>query len=78
MRLRTRRAIKVDVIGLASTIETITEANVTHKQKQTFKRNRQQSAQNKANFIQGERIDIKDQRKAERQRERERKTAHNS
>lgn len=49
------------------------EIEVTHKQKQTFKRNRQQNAMNKADFLQGERVDIKDERKQERQQERERK-----
>jgi len=73
MRLRTQRAVKVDVIGFASTIATETDANVTHRQKRTFKHNRIQSAQNKADFMQGERIDLKDERKDQRQRERERK-----
>lgn len=73
MRLRTRQAVKVDVIGFTSTIETETDANVTHNQKRTFKHNRQQAALNTADHMQGARIDIKDERKAERQREREQK-----
>jgi hypothetical protein len=73
MRLRTRQVVKVDVIGFASTIETETDANVNHNQKRTFKHNRQQAAMNKADFIQGERIDIKDERQTAQRKEREQK-----
>jgi hypothetical protein len=73
MRLRTRQAVKIDVIGVKSIIETETDANVIHKQKRTFKHNRQQANMNKADFIQGERIDIKDERKETQRKEREQK-----
>jgi hypothetical protein len=73
MRLRTRQAVKIDVIGFTSIIETETDANVTHNQKRTFKHNRQQAAMNKADFIQGERIDIKDERQTAQRKEREQK-----
>jgi hypothetical protein len=50
-----------------------TDANVKHEQKRTFKRNRQQAAMNEADFIQGERIDIKDERKETQRKERNQK-----
>lgn len=49
------------------------DADVKHRQKRTFKATRIQNASNKADFMQGERVDIKDERKRERQQERERK-----
>jgi hypothetical protein len=73
MRLRTRQAVKIDVIGFTSIIETETDANVTHGQKSTFKHNRVMAAMNKADYLQGERIDIKDERKETQRKEREQK-----
>ena len=50
-----------------------TDANVKHEQKRTFKRNRQQAAHNIADYLQGAKVDLKDERKEAQKREREQK-----
>lgn len=71
--MRQRISTGTEIVTQIGLFEFISNAELKHEQKRTFKRNRQQAAMNTADHMQGARIDIKDERKAERQREREQK-----